>query len=81
MQQVRGGNKILTNNSEHLKGGEKGQCKFEGKLFVVKCGYYPGISLERLCKTTSEPNRIRNAHFRIYVQVLPMHQQLWLPTS
>jgi hypothetical protein len=42
---------------------------------------YTGISLERLCKTTSESNRIRIAHFRIYVQALPMHQQLWLLTS
>jgi hypothetical protein len=30
VQQVRGGNTILTNKSEHL-GGEKGQCRFEWK--------------------------------------------------
>jgi len=31
VQQVRGGNMILTNKSEHLQEGEKGQCRFERK--------------------------------------------------
>lgn len=36
VQQVRGGNTILTNKSECSEGEEKGQCKFGREAFVVK---------------------------------------------
>jgi hypothetical protein len=31
VQQVTGGKTISTKKSKHLEGGEKGQCRFEGK--------------------------------------------------